>query len=262
MSAASLGELMEFAVDAASRAGAITLRHYQTPLATELKGDSSPVTIADRQAEEMLRALIVERFPDDGILGEELEEVRAGASRRWILDPIDGTRSYVRGVPLYGVLMALEEAGDVLLGVAHFPALRETVVAARGMGCWWNGRPARVSGVARMEDSLILTTDAETMEKLGHSEGWNGVRRRAGLVRTWGDCYGHILVATGRAEAMLDPVLAAWDVAALYPIVAEAGGVFTDWSGSRTHRGGSGIATNSALAVEIRSALSNTRIAL
>lgn len=259
MSAPSLAQLMEFAVDAAARAGAITLTHYQTALAAKLKDDATPVTIADSQAEEMLRSLIVARFPDDGILGEELDAVRPHASRRWILDPIDGTRSYLRGVPLYGVLIALEEDGEVLLGVAHFPALGETVVAARGMGCWWNGRRARVSGVARMADSLILTTDAEAMERLGHSEGWNVVRARAGTVRTWGDCYGHILVATGRAEAMLDPVLAPWDVAALFPIVEEAGGVFTDWSGNRTHCGASGIATNSALAVDVRSALGNNR---
>lgn len=255
MSAASLAELMEFAVDAAARAGAVTLQHYQTALAAETKGDASPVTIADRDAERTLRALIAARFPDDGILGEEYGVIRPDAPRRWILDPIDGTRSYVRGVPLYGVLIALEEAGKVLLGVAHFPALRETVAAASGLGCWWNGRPARVSDVSRLEDSLILTTDVEKMEELGRSASWNAVRARAGTVRTWGDCYGHVLVATGRAEAMLDPVLAQWDVAALFPIVEEAGGVFTDWAGNRTHLGGSGIATNAGVADEVRGAL-------
>lgn len=255
MSAASLAELMEFAVDAAARAGAITLQHYQTALAAETKVDATPVTIADREAERTLRALIAARFPDDGILGEELGVSRPDAPRHWILDPIDGTRSYVRGVPLYGVLIALEEADRVLLGVAHFPALRETVAAARGLGCWWNGRRARVSDVARLADSLILTTDVEKMEDLGRGAAWNAVRARAGTVRTWGDCYGHVLVATGRAEAMLDPVLAAWDVAALSPIVEEAGGVFTDWAGNRTHLGGSGIATNAAVAAELRATL-------
>lgn len=255
MSAVSLAELMEFAVDAAARAGAITLQHYQTAIAAETKADASPVTVADREAERTLRALIAARFPEDGILGEEHGVIRPDASRRWILDPIDGTRSYVRGVPLYGVLIALEEAGMVLLGVAHFPALRETVAAAHGLGCWWNGRRARVSDVARLEDSLILTTDVEKMEELGMGAAWNAVRARAGTARTWGDCYGHVLVATGRAEAMLDPVLAPWDVAALSPIVEEAGGVFTDWAGNRTHRGGSGIATNAAIAAEVRAAL-------
>lgn len=255
MSAAPLGELMEFAVDAAVRAGAITLQHFQTGLEAETKSDASPVTIADREAERMLRSLIATRFPDDGILGEELGVTRPDAPRRWILDPIDGTRSYVRGVPLYGVLIALEEAGRVLLGVAHFPALRETVVAARGLGCWWNGSRARVSDVARLADSLVLTTDAENMERSGRGPAWNAVRARAGAVRTWGDCYGHLLVATGRAEAMLDPVLADWDAAALSPIVEEAGGVFTDWAGNCTHRGGSGIATNARVADEVRAAL-------
>lgn len=255
MSAASPAELMEFAMDAVARAGAVTLQHYQTALAAETKGDATPVTIADREAERTLRALIAARFPHDGILGEEFGAIRPDAPRRWILDPIDGTRSYIRGVPLYGVLLAVEEAGAVMVGVAHFPALRETVAAACGLGCWWNGRRARVSDVARLEDSLILTTDVEKMEELGMGAAWNAVRARAGAARTWGDCYGHVLVATGRAEAMLDPVLAPWDVAALSPIVEEAGGVFTDWAGNRTHRGSSGIATNAAVAAEVRAAL-------
>lgn len=255
MSLASLEGMLEFAVDAATRAGQLTLQHYQRDFATEIKADATPVTVADRKAETTIRALIEARFPDDGIVGEEFGAIRPAASRRWIIDPIDGTRSYVRGVPLYGVLIALEEGDTVLLGVAHFPALRETVSAARGLGCCWNGRRTRVSGVARLDEALVLTTDVEKMEQLGHGRAWDRLRSRAGTVRTWGDCYGHILVATGRAEAMLDPVLAPWDVAALFPIVEEAGGVFTDWNGNRTHRGGSGIATNAAVAAEVRAVL-------
>jgi histidinol-phosphatase len=258
MSLASLEELLEFAVGAATSAGQVTLAHYQSGVAAEIKPDATPVTVADREAERLIRALIEARFPDDGIMGEEFGSVRPAAARRWILDPIDGTRSYVRGVPLFGVLIALEQDDEVMLGVAHFPALRETVAAARGLGCRWNGRRASVSGVGRLEEALVLTTDAEKMEELGHGPAWNRLRSRAGTVRTWGDCYGHILVATGRAEAMLDPVLAPWDVAALFPIVEEAGGVFTDWDGKRTHRGGSGIATNAAVAAEVRAALAGS----
>lgn len=247
-----LRDLLDFAVEVAWRAGRATLAHFQTGIAVETKPDATPVTAADREAERVARELIEARFPADGIVGEELGATRAGARRRWILDPIDGTRAFARGVPLYGVLLALEEADDVLLGVLHFPALGETVYAARGEGCWWNGRRAHVSRVDRLDQALVLTTDAERLATTGRGAAWNRLRARAAFARTWGDCYGYALVATGRAEAMLDPVLALWDAAALLPVVEEAGGVFTDWAGRRTHRGGHGIATNAALAEEVR----------
>ncbi len=248
-------DLHDFAVDLAWRAGRLTLAHFQTGVAAELKADASPVTVADREAERLCRAAIEQRFPADGILGEELGETRAEAKRRWILDPIDGTRSFVRGVPLYGVMIALEEGDDVLVGVLHFPPLQETVSAARGIGCRWNGRPCRVSDVAAIEEALVLTTDAERLPRNELEEGWDRLRFRAGLVRTWGDCYGHALVATGRAEAMIDPVMKPWDAAALRPIIEEAGGVFSDLKGAGTHLGGSAISTNAALAGEVRTLL-------
>ncbi|MGH7476101.1 MAG: histidinol-phosphatase [Longimicrobiales bacterium] len=251
----SLRELSEFAVELAWLAGRSTLAHFQTGVAAEAKPDLTPVTAADRAAERLLRERIEARFPEDGILGEELGEARPGARRRWILDPIDGTRSFVRGVPLFGVMIGLEEADDVVVGVLHFPALQETVSAARGLGCFLNGRRTRVSEVDRLEEALILTTDAERLPRQGRSEGWDALRFDAAFVRTWGDCYGHALVATGRAEAMIDPVSAPWDAAALRPIVEEAGGVFTDLMGHATHLGGSAISTNRALADVVRNRL-------
>lgn len=247
--------LLEFAVEIAWRAGRVSLAHYQTGIAAETKPDASPVTAADRAAELLARELIETRFPRDGILGEELGELRASAERRWIVDPIDGTRSFVRGVPLYGVLLAVEDQGEPVLGVIHFPALDETVYAARGEGCWWNGRRALVSDRTALNDALVLTTSYENMERQDRAADWNRVRSRAGQARTWGDCYGHALVATGRAEAMFDPELSVWDAAALRPVVEEAGGVFTDWNGAPTHLGGSAVSTNAALAREIRSLL-------
>lgn len=241
--------LLEFAVEVAWRAGRATLAHFQTGLGSDRKADGTPVTAADREAERIARELIEARFPEHGILGEEMGEARPRASRRWILDPIDGTRSFLRGVPLYGVMVALEEGGEAALGVLHFPALQgETVFAARGEGCWWDGRRARVSEEGDLSRALLLTTDVERLILEGHRAAWDRLRAKGALVRTWGDCYGHALVATGRAEAMLDPVLAAWDAAALAPIVDEAGGRFTDWRGRRTHTGGSGISTNAVLA--------------
>jgi histidinol-phosphatase len=252
-----LSDLLEFAVEVAWRAGRATLAHYQTGVVAETKADSSPVTVADREAERIARELIQARFPDDGIVGEEFGEWRPSATRRWILDPIDGTKSFVAGVPLYGVLLALEENHQSLVGVVHFPALTETVYAARGEGCWWNGRRARVSKVDKLEDAILLATDAESIVRHGHGAGWDRLRSAARFTRTWGDCYGHVLVATGRAEIMLDPVLAPWDAAPLQPIVEEAGGVFTSWAGAPTHLGGSGIATNHALAQVARDTLSS-----
>jgi histidinol-phosphatase len=248
--------LLEFAVEVAWRAGRITLAHYQTGIAAETKPDASPVTIADRAAEQRARELIETRFPHDGIVGEEFGVVRGDAERRWILDPIDGTRTFLRGVPFFGCLLALEEAGEAVLGVMYFPALDETVYAARGEGCWWNGRRALVSDETTLDHALVLTTDVENIERQQLEAGWNRVRSRAALVRTWGDCYGHALVATGRAEAMFDPVMSIWDAAALQPIVEEAGGVFTDWNGNATHNGGSAVSTNTALARDIRTLIS------
>ncbi|MBW3554989.1 MAG: inositol monophosphatase family protein [Gemmatimonadetes bacterium] len=263
---------LELATRIAREAGQVTLRWFQAGPAVETKADGSPVTIADREAERLLRDRIAAAYPDDGILGEEWGEETGTSGRRWILDPIDGTKSFIHGVPLYGVMVALEADGEAVVGALHFPPLGDTVAAAKGAGCTWNGKLARVSDVKRLESSLVLTSgDARLPPPLPHSptsrlditgleKRVNGLARlagKAGIVRTWGDCYGYALVATGRAEAMLDPSLSAWDAAAVRPIIEEAGGVFTDWSGTPSHLGGHAVATNRALAAEVRALLSS-----
>lgn len=255
MSTAPYATLLEFAVETAWQAGRVTMRYFQTGTEVFAKEDASPVTVADRESEQLMRERIMRQYPQDGILGEEFGELNPGADRRWILDPIDGTRSFVHGVPLYGVLLALEEEGEAVLGVVHFPALAETVWAARGAGCWFNGKRARVSTTANLAEALVCLTDVEFLEEQGRREAWDRARSRANLTRTWGDCYGHALVATGRAEAMVDPVLAPWDAAALKPVIEEAGGVFMDWNGEATHLGLGGISTNAALSAEVRALL-------
>lgn len=247
-----MGPILETALDAVWEAGRVTLAHFGKGVPVERKADASPVTVADREAERAMRARIAARFPSDGILGEEDGEERPGAARRWILDPIDGTQSFVHGVPLYGVLLAVEEAGEVVLGVAHFPALGGTIWAAKGQGCHANGRRVEVSRVDRLEEALVLTSDAEQMLREGKGAAWDALREQARLVRTWGDAYGYALVATGRAEVMLDAKFSVWDAAAVKPIVEEAGGVFTDWEGRADHTTGSGVATNAALADAVR----------
>lgn len=236
--------LLDFAVELARGAGEITLKYFKKSLKPERKGDGSPVTIADREAERFIRERIEEKFPQDAILGEE-EAARAGHSgRQWIIDPIDGTYSFVRGVPLYGVLIGLEINEEVVLGVVNLPALGEIVYAARGTGCFWNDTRARVSQVETLEDALVLSTDFGACERYGFGATAERLQRAAGARRTWGDCYGHVLVATGRAEIMLDPVMNVWDCAPFLPILEEAGGTFTDWKGNRTIRGGNAVSTN------------------
>jgi histidinol phosphatase-like enzyme (inositol monophosphatase family) len=249
---------MDAAEAVARVAGEVALRHYHRGVTVETKKDGTPVSVADRQAEEAARAWLEKHCPEDGILGEELGATRPEARRRWILDPIDGTKTFVRRVPLWGTLVALAEGENVLAGAAYFPAVDELVVAAQGAGCLWNGRPARVSGVSKLSEALVLTTDAR-MGTGAQIRELEGLCARAGLVRTWGDCYGYLLLATGRAEAMVDSIMAPWDAAALQPIIEEAGGVFTDWSGRRTAFGGSVVASNAALAAEVRAALGGPR---
>ncbi len=251
MEGPSLSTLVDFAVDAAWQAGRLTLAYFQTCLTVEYKEDHSPVTIADRRAETLLRNLVGERFPDHALLGEEFGSVGGTAPYRWIIDPIDGTRSFVHGVPLYAVLIGLEVSGKPSVGVAYFPALDEMVWAANGMGCYWNGRRAHVSPQENLERSLLLATDTESFASQGKNDAYRRLVDRVAEHRTWGDAYGHILVATGRAEVMLDPVMESWDSAPLLPILQEAGGTFTDWRGVATIHGGDAISTNRHLFPEV-----------
>ena len=254
----TLDERVAPAAELARITGMVALRHYRTNLTVETKADGSPVTIADRAAETAARAWVESRFPQDGVLGEELGEERPGAQRRWIIDPIDGTKSFVRGAPLWGSLVALCEGERVLAGAAYFPAVDELVAAAPGAGCWWNGSRCRVSSVGALADATVLTTDERFSERPERATGWRALARAASVSRTWGDCFGYLLVATGRAEVMCDGTMSVWDAAALQPIVEEAGGVFTDWLGVPTVFGGSAIATNRLLADEVRAVLAPT----
>lgn len=247
MAGESLRDLLELAVDLSEKAGEITLRYFQGRLAVETKPDTSPVTVADREAEAYIRQRIESRFPHDGIVGEEFGEVRARARRRWIVDPIDGTFSFIHGVPLYGVLIGVEQGDEAVVGVIHLPALRETVAAARGEGCHWRGQRAQVSNTSALSDALCLTTEWNFDADPSRSAALERLVRSAAAARTWGDCYGYALVATGRADVMIDPRVAIWDCAALLPIIEEANGRFSDWQGRRTIRGGNAVASNGLL---------------
>lgn len=248
----------------AREAGAIAMRHFrQEGLTVESKGDASPVTIADRSAEQHLRKRISELFPRDGILGEEFGESAGSTGVRWILDPIDGTKSFIHGTPLWGVLLGVEFEARSVAGAIYIPPLDELAYAAEGEGAWLElsggpPRPARVSARSRLAESLFCTSDVKTFVTTGREDAYRRLQAAAWLTRTWGDCYGYLLVATGRAEVMIDPKMNVWDCAALQPILEEAGGTFTDWRGNATIHAGESIATNSRVLEEV---LSYTRTA-
>ena len=247
----------------ADLADAIALRHFQSAeLSVDTKADHSPVTIADREIESMIRAEVARAYPSDAILGEEHGESAGSSGFRWIIDPIDGTISFATGVPLFGTLIGIERIGDGLIvaGVCSMPALGERVWAARGAGAWWERRdprgritrvPARVRPCPSLARALVCTTGLEYFERAGATSTLVSVARAAGRVRGWSDCYGGMLVATGRADGWFDPVMNPWDSGPFPVIVAEAGGVFTDFRGRPDFRGGSAVAGSPALHAEL-----------
>jgi histidinol-phosphatase len=246
--------MLELLEEVAIVCGNVALSHFRKGVPVERKSDGSEVTRADREAEAAAREWIELRFPGDAILGEELGVLARESRRRWIIDPIDGTRTFVRGVPLWGSLIAVEEDGVVVGGAINCAATGDLVVAYRGEGCWHNGSRTGVSKTDAIADATILVTDPRFRAHPGRAQRWISLGARAGIVRTWGDCYGYMLVATGRAELMVDDRLGPWDVAPMLPIIEEAGGVITDWQG----RGGIGpdaIASNAALAAQFRELL-------
>ncbi len=252
-----LGERLKVAIVSAREAGDITLEYFcRDNYEIDLKQDTTPVTIADRRAEQHLRARISESFPDDGIVGEELPDQPGTSVFRWILDPIDGTKSFISGVPLYGTLVGVEYAGKSVIGVIHMPALAETVHAATGHGAWHSiaghePEPTRVSSTEKLSDGLFCLCEYQSFLDTNRKEAYQQLQSAARLTRTWGDCYGYLLVATGRAVLMADPVMNVWDAAAVQPVLEEAGGTFTDWQGNPTIHSREGIGTNGHVLEEV-----------
>ncbi len=255
MDAQELRELTAFAVESAQLAGSFTLGYFNAGTPHELKADRSPVTAADRGAEERLRKRIGAAFPEHGILGEEFGETVGRGRGRWILDPIDGTVSFICGVPLYAVLVGFEYDGEMVAGVIHLPALGETIWAAKGQGCYWNGRRAKVSDTRELAAARLCTCGTKLMYERGRGAAFERVREGCLLDRGWSDAYAYALVATGRAEIVLDPVMSIWDNAACMPCIVEAGGSFTDWNGVATHKAAEAVATNGALLEPVLAAI-------
>jgi len=221
-----------FLLELAEHSGAFIRPYFGRPgLAVEMKADDTPVTAADRGAEELMRAMIQRKFPDHGVIGEEFGSEKAGADFVWVLDPVDGTKSFAAGCPLFGTLIALLHQGQPVLGAIHQPVLGQLLVGD-GRNATLNGRAVRLRDCTRIEDATFLTSDPWNPGKYQNGAAYEALARRARLVRTWGDCYGYLLVAGGWADVMADPIMNPWDIQAIIPIVRGAGGIVTDWQGA------------------------------
>ena len=239
---------LNFAKQLAYRAGRITLAHYNKGIQHDLKSDESPVTVADRAAEQFIRGEIEKTFPNHAIVGEEYgEKAGEGNPFRWFVDPIDGTKSFIKGVPFYSVLIGLEIEGISRVGAVCFPALDEILYGADGLGAWCNGRRVHVSEVKDMKKAVFLYTSWSGFRTKERTDVFENLHRDCFYGRGWSDAYGYHMVATGRAEIMLDPSIQLWDVAPFPSIFREAGGFFGSWEGEEGHTHGEGLACNAAL---------------
>lgn len=248
---------LPFLHELAEASAAFIKPHFANPaLTVDFKGDDSPVTAADRGAEELMRRLINARFPDHGIIGEEFGTEGANADWVWVLDPIDGTKSFITGVPLFGTLIALLHEGQPVLGCINQPILGQLMIGD-GTTTTLNDRPVRVRDTRRLADATLLTSDTLNLAKFQNGPACDRLIEQVRLYRTWGDCYGYLLLASGFADICLDPIMNPWDLAALVPVIRGAGGVITDWRGNAPYPAESTIACAPALHAEVVATLNS-----
>ena len=238
-----LDELLRFAIELADSADAISMRHFRRDLQVDQKPDRSFVTQADTGIEKELRGRIERRFPDHGILGEEFGST-SGRDTRWIIDPIDATHSFMRGLPMFATLIGLERAGEMLLGVVSAPAMRERWHALRGGGAWSGRRRIHVSSISELSQSQVFYASRTAFTRVGMGSEFDAIVSSAWRDRGFGDFWGYALVAEGPGEAMIEPELYPWDLAAPLILIEEAGGRLTDFKGNRSYSGGSAVASN------------------
>ena len=250
-----LAPYRSFVHELAQASGDFIRPHFgDRALAVETKNDASPVTRADRGAEELMRRMIAARFPDHGIIGEEYGDDRPNSEWVWVLDPIDGTKSFITGVPLWGTLIALLHQGQPVLGAIHQPVLGQLCIGD-GQVTTLNDRPVRVRACERIEEATLLTSDGLSPARYQNGPAFDALAGRARLVRTWGDCYGYLLVACGWADICVDPVMNPWDIAALVPVVRGAGGIITDWQGAHAYPARSTVAAGPEIHASVIRAL-------
>ena len=241
---------LEFARHLAKLSAQVIKPYFRSDVQVDLKADLSPVTIADRRAEEVMRAAIQTEFPDHGVLGEEFGHDRPDAEIQWILDPIDGTKSFVSGSYLFGTLIAVVKHGRPILGVINHPIFDDFLVGD-GQQTRLNDRPVRVRTCTRITDAILLNTSHWNVHNYQNGAAFEALSRRVGRYNNWGDCHGYYLVATGGADIMTDPVLNPWDLMALIPIIEGAGGRITDWQGNDPIGGRGAVATGGLIHDEV-----------
>lgn len=244
-------ELLNSALKIAEIAGKHTLTYFQKEVEVISKADDSPVTIADRETEQIIRKEILNRYPDHGIIGEEYGRTNQDSRVQWVLDPIDGTKSFIHGIPFYTTLIGIMIDNEPQVGIIYAPALNELCAAAIGEGVTFNGKPCEVKQTKELKNSTFLMTEIRRFRDEGLEVPFQDLMSATRIHRTWGDAYGHMMVAIGRAELMVDPVLNIWDAAALLPVMKEAGGVFSDLNGNETIHSGNGFSTNKHLYPQI-----------
>jgi len=245
-------ELLEAAIEIARIGGEHTLKYFKKDINIISKEDDSPVTVADRETEQVMRSEIQKRFPDHGIIGEEYGQTNEESNITWVLDPIDGTKSFIHGVPFYTTLIGVLIDDEPVVGIINAPALDELCAAGIGLGATLNGEPCCVSETKDLNEATFLMTEIDRFRQMGQQELFQELLDRTKLHRTWGDAYGHMMVATGRADLMYDPELNIWDAAALLPVVKESGGVFSDVNGKQTIHSGNGFSTNELLYPQLK----------
>ena len=241
----------EVAIDAAQKAGELALKHFDQDIAVEWKADDSPVTVADRSAEALLRTTLLGRFSQDGFLGEESGDSPGSSGYRWIFDPIDGTRSFVRGIPIWAVLVGLEYRGELIAGVCRLPAMNQTFRALRGDGAFRGERRLRVSSVDSLDRAHVYYSSISWLKQAGVELQFLDLVACTERQRGFGDFYGFVMVAQGSGEAMVDYGVHVWDLAALIPIIEEAGGKMTSWDGAIDLNRADVLATNGRLHAEV-----------
>jgi len=243
-------ELKEFMRVLADESGSIIKGYFRNNVPTETKADMTPVTLADKKAEEKMRELIMKHFPEHGIIGEEFGRHNENGEYQWVLDPIDGTKSFVCGTVTFGTLIALMKNGEPLLGVINQPVLGEFLIGDNETA-ELNGNKVKVRPCAKLNEAILLTTDHKNIEKYQNIEKFDKLISSAKLYRNWGDCYGYYLLATGYADIMIDPIMSVWDLMALIPVVRGAGGIITDYQGGDPVKGQSIIASAKEIHSEV-----------
>lgn len=247
-----MSEFLTTAVKAARKAERVILKHFDTGVAVETKPDNSPVTIADKEAERIIKKTILGRFPDHGFLGEETGESDADSEYVWVVDPIDGTKNYVRGIPLFGTLIALMKNDELVLGVINMPVLKELSYAEKGQGAYCNDKPVSVSAIAELKGAYVGFGGVKKFQQKGMADTLLSITDAVWSDRGLGDCWSYALVARGKLDALIDVKIKIWDVAAPAVIIEEAGGKFTDLYGRAINRDvTSVVATNGLLHDEV-----------